>query len=100
MHARDAHRAGLARTARRRELAQGEHAPADAVLGLEDEWLVALARELEGRHEPGHPAPMTITLLRSPRRSPRPVEAVRRRSGGVGGAAAGLGGPWSGIAQR
>ena len=46
------------------------------------------------------PAPMTITRLRSPRRSPRPVEAVRSRSGGVGGAAAGLGGPWSGIAQR
>jgi hypothetical protein len=54
VHARDAHTSGLAVQVAR-EVAQREHAPADAVLRLEHEWLVPLPDELERGHEPRHP---------------------------------------------
>ena len=53
VRARDAHRAGLAVEPGRERLAQREDAPADAVLRLEDDRVVAGARQLVGRDEPG-----------------------------------------------
>ena len=52
--ARDPHRAGLG-VQPGRERAERVHAATDPVLGLEDDRIVALAGQLEGGDEAGHP---------------------------------------------
>ena len=79
VRARDAHGAGLGPQPGRERLAQGEDAPADALLALEDDRLVAGAPQLEAATSPAMPAPITATRAGRSVRGPRP--SVRTRSG-------------------